>query len=234
MATADPDNFIGSDGADWVSYAGSTAAGVAVNLDIPTYNLGWAAGDTLTSIQNIIGTNQKDFLGGNGEANTLRGGSGDDNFNGGAGADTLYGGDGKDYILGQTDADTLYGGDGKDYLSGGAGDDQLYGGAGEDTYRFNGGGGTDTIHDMAGDTMTLQFHGSASAYEAADFLQASNNFKRVGNNLEIIIDDKITIIDAYDTDITTGTGNSAFTINIEFGNGTYIEVANEFWHGLTA
>ena len=104
-------------------------------------------------------------------------------------------------------------------LRGNRGDDRLEGGAGTDTYVFSYspsypryGYGTDTIVDEAGETMTLRF--VDSRYAAVDFTEASTNFARVGNNLEITIDkisndditDKIAILDAFDTDPNTGTG----------------------------
>ena len=93
--------------------------------------------------------------------------------------------------------------------------------------------------------MTLRFEGDHYiSYEAEDFTESSTNFARVGNNLEITLDkypdnditDKITILDAFDTDPNTGTGNAAFTINIEYGresSDTFTEVTNAFWHSLT-
>lgn len=64
-----------------------------------------AAGDKLTSIENLIGSDHADVLIGNGENNQLDGGDGADVVNGGAGIDRLDGGGG---------IDTLIGGDGDD------------------------------------------------------------------------------------------------------------------------
>ena len=108
LATADTNPFTGSEYNDWVSYADSTAdVGVTIDLGtlvggVATGSGGWAAEDTFTGINNLIGTKEVDELTGNAEDNTLRGGKGDDILNGGAGADTLEGGEG---------ADTLDGGD---------------------------------------------------------------------------------------------------------------------------
>ena len=213
-----------------------------------------AVGDILTNIENLEGSIHNDWLTGDGNDNTLIGGRGDDRLNGGAGDDTLrgdrdddtlYGDTGDDTLEGSYGDDTLHGGAGDDTLDGGWGSDRLEGGAGTDTYGFSTSHGTDTIVDEAGDTMTLRFVDDRyrGSYEAADFLQASNNFNRVGNNLVITIDtnpndrytDTITILDAYDSDPNTGTGNAAFTINIEYGSegsDTFTEVTNEFWHTL--
>jgi Ca2+-binding RTX toxin-like protein len=52
--------------------------------------------DTLTSIENLVGSGFNDALTGDAGANVLEGGLGDDTLNGSAGADTLVGGDGSD------------------------------------------------------------------------------------------------------------------------------------------
>ena len=185
-----------------------------------TANNNQAVGDILTNIENICRLQSyNDWLTGDGNDNTLKGGGGNDRLEGGAG---------------------------DDILDSGAGDDTLHGGAGTDTYAFSVSGGTDTIVDEAGDTMTLRFSDYPYLpHEAEDFVEASDNFNRVGNNLVITIDlrpddditDKITILDAYDSDPNTGTGNSAFTINIEYGgyrSDTFTAVTTEaFWHTLT-
>ena len=105
LATDAADSFTGSTGYDWVSYAGSTdtagvAAGVSVelgdNANPATVSKAWAAGDTLTNFNNVIGSEADDTLTGNNVANTLRGGAGADTLTGGEGADTLTGGAGED------------------------------------------------------------------------------------------------------------------------------------------
>ena len=95
------ETFTGTAGKDWVSYAGSTIdAGVTIDLDTldtdgaATGSGGWAAGDKLKSINNLIGSKGVDTLTGNNLANTLRGGLGADTLEGGGGADTLDGGEG--------------------------------------------------------------------------------------------------------------------------------------------
>ena len=205
-------------------------------------------GDLLFNIENIYGSDYIDWLTGDDNVNEIYGGAGNDRLEGDAGADTLwggagndklYGGDGDDDLMGGFDDDTLYGNDGNDEIEGDSGEDTLEGGAGVDIYVFGKYHGTDTIQDIAGDTMTLRFY---TTYSFRDFVRASNNFDRVGNNLEIIIDrdntdgitDKVTILNAYDSDPTTGTGFAAFTINIEYGNaGSYTAVMDDFWHTLT-
>ena len=103
VATDDPDTFAGSEGADWVNYAGSEA-GVKIYLsDDPIYaDSGWADGDELSGINNLIGSNEADLLVGNGADNILRGGGGNDAFYGGDGADTIDGGEGRNFVFYQS------------------------------------------------------------------------------------------------------------------------------------
>ena len=117
LATVNPDTFEGSVDNDWVSYE-EAPPGVEVDLDTPARNSGWAAGDTLSGINNLIGSRYDD---------TLRGNSGDNILRGGARGDDLYGG---------TGADTLDGGAGYDRLEGGAGKDTLDGGEETDTAEY--------------------------------------------------------------------------------------------------
>lgn len=71
----------------------------------------------------------------------------------------LYGSNGDDLLFGMAGNDTLSGGAGNDLLDGGLGNDALQGGSGNDVYRFNLGGGQDTIFDdastLAGDSLVL-------------------------------------------------------------------------------
>jgi Ca2+-binding RTX toxin-like protein len=61
-----------------------------------------AGTDTLTSIENLVGSDFNDTLTGDAGANVLDGGLGDDTLNGGGGADSLIGGDGNDnYVVDQ-------------------------------------------------------------------------------------------------------------------------------------
>ena len=85
----------GGAGSDTASYAGS-AEGVSVDLAAGTASGGDATGDTLTSIENVTGSDHADTLTGDSGANTLTGGAGADTLTGGAGDDILIGGAGTD------------------------------------------------------------------------------------------------------------------------------------------
>ncbi|WP_404288318.1 cadherin domain-containing protein [Microvirga sp. RSM25] len=120
---------VGSDelngGGDWdlVTYINVTDQGVTVDLTTH-HNGGGAAGDTLTDIESVQGTNQVDTL-----ISIDRGG--------GTGAE-LHGAGGSDTLIGKGGGDRLFGGDGDDMLNGDAGDDVLDGGSDSDTAVFSG------------------------------------------------------------------------------------------------
>ncbi|MDQ7813543.1 MAG: hypothetical protein RDU12_12625, partial [Brevundimonas sp.] len=122
---AGQDALVGGGGMDTADYSGSVDR-IAVNLMTRTALGGDAHGDTLFSIENLVGTNSDftDFLVGDNGVNVLSGLAGDDQLDGLGGNDTLMGGEG---------ADRLDGGEGDDVLNGGGGNDSLIGGFGHDT-----------------------------------------------------------------------------------------------------
>lgn len=125
------DTLDGGNGVDTASYVHSSE-GVTVRLKAGGLNeRGEAAGDTLISIENVVGSNFSDALVGSDGANRLEGGAAGDFLNGGAGDDFLFG-DG-----------------GADRLVGGAGDDVLTGGVGADKFDFRGSSGADVITDFS-------------------------------------------------------------------------------------
>jgi serralysin len=93
----------GGSGQDQVSYANS--AGVIVNLTTGLTIGGEAAGDTFTSIENLVGSTGDDNLTGTAGVNVL---------NGSTGNDRLFGRAGNDLMVGSSGADTMTGGDGAD------------------------------------------------------------------------------------------------------------------------
>ncbi len=88
------DQIEGGAGGDTASYASATA-GVTVSLS-SGLALGGAGNDTLTGIENLVGSGFDDILTGDAGANVLSAGAGADSLDGGAGADTLNGGAGAD------------------------------------------------------------------------------------------------------------------------------------------
>ncbi|MEO1964785.1 M10 family metallopeptidase C-terminal domain-containing protein, partial [Hyphomonas sp.] len=98
------DNLNGGGGFDTADYSDATGP-VTVRLWNGTASGNAAQGDTLSSIEAVIGSAFNDKLAGNYDDNTLNGGGGSDVLNGNGGNDTLIGGFG---------ADTLNGGGGFD------------------------------------------------------------------------------------------------------------------------
>lgn len=164
-AGAGSDNIDGGTGSDTVSYASATSA--------RSVTLGGANtdGDTLTSIENILGSAYGDILTGDAIDNVIEGGLGDDTLNGGgntvAGDTASYAGAANavnvslaiagaqatgvgndtlsnfENLLGSVYDDTLTGDGNNNVLDGGDGNDTLIGGSGADTLK--GGVGTDTV-----------------------------------------------------------------------------------------
>ena len=90
----------GGAGSDWAYYASSTAtSGLTINLGDASQNTGEAAGDSYTSIENIVGSRFNDIIAGDSGDNYLRGFLGDDVINGGAGDDILRGEAGADIFV---------------------------------------------------------------------------------------------------------------------------------------
>ena len=84
------DLIYGDAGNDWVSHEHATGP-IAVNLALSTDSgyLGDAAGDDISSVENILGSAFNDFLYGDTGANILRGGAGGDVLYGAGNSDTI-------------------------------------------------------------------------------------------------------------------------------------------------
>ena len=147
----------GGSGTDTLSYAGALEAVTVSLANTGQQDTGGAGRDTITDVENLIGTDFNDVLVGNDANNVLEGGYGDDIldggegfdiasyassrfdlvidlgagsfYNDGLGFDTLIGIEG---ARGGDGADRLYGDAGDNYLDGAGGSDFLVGGAGAD------------------------------------------------------------------------------------------------------
>jgi Ca2+-binding RTX toxin-like protein len=153
----------GGGGTDTASYANATA-GIAVNLSLTTAQNTIGAGmDTLSSFENLTGSNFHDTVTGTSGNNVLNGSVGTDTVSYanatagvtvnlglssaqntiGAGTDTLLnvekltGSNFNDILIGNTGTNALVGGLGSDQLNGGAGVDTLTGNGGLDRFIFN-------------------------------------------------------------------------------------------------
>ena len=169
------DSLIGGTSVDAASYQGA-AVGVTASLASPGTNTNEAAGDTYSSIEDLLGSNFADNLTGNGSDNFLRGGLGGDTLNGGAGFDwadyleasagvTLNlatGGTGGEAtgdtytlieaVVGSTLADSITGNGSDNFLRGALGADTLNGGAGFDWADYLGATAGVTLNLITGGT----------------------------------------------------------------------------------
>jgi Ca2+-binding RTX toxin-like protein len=163
---AGADSMDGGLQTDTVTYAASAGA-VTIDLNIALQSGGDAQGDSLTEIENAIGSDQSDSLTGNAGVNDLQGGDGDDTIEGGAGADSISGGDGTgDFASYESSAfgvgvflgnGTAIGGDAQgDTLTGienlrGSGQNDFLFGADGQANTLIGNGGSDFIDGLSGD-----------------------------------------------------------------------------------
>jgi Ca2+-binding RTX toxin-like protein len=155
----------GGSGSDYASYKDSPE-GVEIHLrpGEASPSGGDAEGDTLISIENVSGSDFRDILLGDDDANTLIGNAGDDFINSGPGDDNIYAGSGDDALTGEVGNDGLTGGAGNDYMDGADGGDWLTGSAGNDF--MVGGSGSDSFYFWTADSGNV-FAGQADTI--ADF-----------------------------------------------------------------
>lgn len=104
-ASSGVDQLSGGDGIDIVTYSSSDQA-VSVTLETGTGQGGYAEGDVLTSIENLLGSDYDDILSGNSRANRIEGREGNDEIRGNGGNDVLEGGAGADRLDGGAGMDT--------------------------------------------------------------------------------------------------------------------------------
>jgi Ca2+-binding RTX toxin-like protein len=154
----------GGAGSDTANYADSAAA-VTINLaDGLPESGGFAAGDVLTSIENIVGSSFNDILIGDAGVNQIFGNSGNDIITGGAGRDSLF----ATTATGQTTAFDTF-----DYnaLSELEATSVSTLGAWDTIFGFTGGTGTGRdlidVHDLLA-SVGLSFANSAAAFSSGN------------------------------------------------------------------
>jgi Ca2+-binding RTX toxin-like protein len=113
---AGADAIDGGAGTDRASYSSQTA-NLSLYLTGTACIGGDAAGDTLTSVENLTAGAGNDSLYASNAANVVDGLGGNDTMLGYGGNDTLRGGDGNDVLIGGAGADSLQGGAGTDRVT---------------------------------------------------------------------------------------------------------------------
>ena len=193
--------------------------GIEVNLD--TGNASGHGNDTISGVENVIGTEYRDTIIGNDLANKLEGGRGSDTILAGAANDTL---------LGEAGDDTLQGGTGDDYLDGGEGNNTV---SFEDL-------SNSVIVDLKAD-VDDPTRGSAIGVDGEDQLYNFDNV--IGSNSDDIItgNDSKNIINSLDGNDTIfgNLGNDTIdggegTDTIDFSNATtpqLVDLANNTANG---
>jgi Ca2+-binding RTX toxin-like protein len=206
-------NAIGSSetAGDTVRYVGSTAVTIDLRNTTTGQAGGDAAGDVLTGIENVVGSQA-----GN---DSLTGDEGDNRLFGLGGSDTLTGLGGKDVLIGDEGDDTLHGGDGEDNLAGNEGADQLWGGNDNDI--MAGGAGDDLLRGEAGNDELVGDDG-------ADDLDggAGNDKLTAGSGNDLLKggdgDDTLTG-DTGNDRLEGGAGNDIYTFSATSGEDLIID-----------
>lgn len=233
---AGADSLNGGLGTDTVSYA-TSGAGVTITINGGAGVGGDAAGDTLTGIENLIGSNSGDTLFGDGGANLFIVGNGNDAINGLGGSDTVSyanaaafvtadllngtvtGGSGTDSvsnienIIGSIFADQITGNGNDNILEGGAGADTLIGGGGNDTASYAGSDAGVNVSLVSGATNT-------GGHAAGDSLSGFENLLGSAWNDTLTGDLNSNILDGGAGDDTLIGGVGADTLIGGTGNNT--------------
>jgi Ca2+-binding RTX toxin-like protein len=166
--------------------------------------------DTLTAIENYIGSQGNDSITVNGGINVIDGQAGNDTINAGGNNDTVFGGIGNDTLNGEAGNDTMDGGADNDTLRGGAGNDTLAGGTGNDIFQYvigdgvdavDGGLGSDTLNILgtaAANTLDVIFSGTITQFEGgtvtgveavtADLLGGADRLSYAGSTSGVAVD----------------------------------------------
>ncbi len=125
VARGTAEQINGAAGEDTVSYSNSES-GVAIDLSKNHCSGGYAEGDSLFSIENLIGSSSNDTFIGDGNSNVFQGQGGNDTLDGGEGDDTaVFRGNFADYLIGynaltltRTVVDRIVDRDGTDFITG--------------------------------------------------------------------------------------------------------------------
>ncbi|HEX8622867.1 MAG TPA: M10 family metallopeptidase C-terminal domain-containing protein [Allosphingosinicella sp.] len=231
QGTIASDTITGGDGNDTASFAyafnGGAATGVTVdlNLQASAQNTVAAGNDTLTGIENLVGSSLNDTLTGNGADNVIEGGSGNDVMAGGGGVDTasyagatagvtvsLATGSAQNTVSAGTDTlsgfENLLGSGFNDSLTGDSNVNTLSGGAGDDTLNpgSNSAGAVDLLDGGAG-LDVASFAGQTAAV-VATLNGATDAVATVGGVAVATLRSIEGLTGGTAADILTGDGNA--------------------------
>lgn len=166
------DDVLGGIGTDAVAFVDSDGP-VTVDLASGYANEDNGDLDSISDVENVLGSEAGDHIYGDGLGNVLDGWEGDDTISGRAGDDDLRGGDGDDVLDGGLDDDTILDGDGRDELIGGDGDDTLLADAGDDL--LEGGDGDDLIAGGSGSDTASYWNATAAVVVSLNLQGGSQN-----------------------------------------------------------
>ena len=249
----DDDTLDGGSGNDWASYVTATYA-VTVNLEIGSSS-GAGGNDSLTGIENILGSNRSDSILGDSLNNLLDGRAGFDSIEGGAGNDTLLtqewasgdwgrlsGGEGNDSLYAQGDYFTLEGGAGRDtlygsrFVLGGADDDRILQNSSSNV-TLNGEDGNDTLIGAGGGVggHDIFLGGAGNDSVALDSLSSQTVYGETGNDTLVSGTEPHQFFsggDGEDSIVNIGNFAVAHTLDGGAGNDTLIDLPAGRWiHG---
>lgn len=242
-------------GTDTLNYKNATA-GVTINLATTgAQNTGGAGTDTISGFESVIGSNFNDVLTGDGNANTVEGGAGNDTMNGQSGTDTLSytnatagvnvnlgtttaqntGGAGTDTI---SNFENLTGSSFNDTLTGTSSSNAIEGGTGNDT--MNGQGGLDTLNYVTatgGITISLAITTAQNTGGAGT--DTISNFENLNGSLfnDVLTGNTAANViwgGSGDDMIEGGAGNDALTGGIGTDTISYIGAAAAVTVNLTS
>jgi Ca2+-binding RTX toxin-like protein len=208
--TAPPDFEGGGDNNYTVSITASDVglnASLAQTVNVVVTNIngvtitGSGGSDTINATQTVAGQPLPTS-----EADTIRGGDGNDNISGLGGNDFIQGNAGTDTLNGGDGNDIMFGGQNNDTLTGGAGNDTMNGDLGNDTYVFAAGFGADTIgvgFDAVGGVGAQDLLNIAGLGITAATFNANVTISPSGANTLIAIGaDSITLLSIASANIT--------------------------------
>ena len=209
IGLAGGDTIDGRGGSDTAAYNDSNAV-VTVNLNTNSHSGGHAQGDSLTNIENVIGSSHDDTLTGDGNANVMTGLAGADIIDGLGDSDTAsYRGSDAGVIVNISDTSTETGGHAQgdsltniENIIGSSHNDSLTGNANANV--LAGEAGADTINGLGGsDTASYAASGSGVTVNISD-TSAETGGHAQGDSLVGIEN----ITGSSHNDVLTGDGNA--------------------------